>query len=371
MPYKPEDLAALSTVKGDPAADTWDKFDLGGNLLWDFGGQVKNKEIDKKVAKLAAMRQELGQDRFDAIMKTVEANGGDWNDLENYIYGDNGNKLEDFFSGVEKSDQGNLQDLLGNLGGYKNSADFFKDPNFMGDAGDVRGYQGPSSATMGAQKDALQQFKNLSTPTETAQEKLVRMMAQRQMENNLAGDRDALARSLKSRGVYGSGAEITGNMMAQGQEADRAALANMQANAQAQNRAMQALGSYSSLAGGIRNQEMQEGSLAQEAAKFNNTANQANVMGRGHEQIAATQAGEAAKGQRAVQGYGAQTGVNKNIRDDAQSKIATHTGTTQGGISNRLSGTGLQVGALDKEDELLKNTAAGLQAQKSSGGILG
>lgn len=368
MAYDPKAREGLTTITGssDPNAQKFRDIDPVGSAVFGWGNTSWNNEIQRKNEKLAQLKAELGEERFNTIKAAVDANGGDWSKLGIDILGNEGDKLDKQYGGLEASDQSNLQDLLGGLGNYKNSADFFKDPNFMGDVGDIQGYQGPSAATLGAQKDALQQYKNLSTPTETAQEKLVRMMAQRQMENNLAGDRDALARSLKSRGVYGSGAEVTGNMMAQGQEADRAALANMQANAQASQRAMQALGSYSSLASGMRGQEAQEGSLAQEAAKFNNTANQANVTQRGGAQIAATQAGEAAKGQRAVQGFTAGSNVNNAVRQDIPAITGAKTNYVTGSTGNRMQGAGAMAGEFDKEAGAIDKDMAVNEAKKRS-----
>lgn len=351
MAYDPKDLEGLTTITGgsDPNAQKFREIDPIGAGVFGWGNTAWNNEIQRKNAKLMALKAQIGEERFNTIKQAVDANGGDWSQLGIDINGEDGNKLDQQYGAIEGSDQGSLKDLLGSLGNYQNSADFFKDPNFMGDVGDIQGYQGPSTATLGAQKDALQQFKNLSSPTETAQEKLIRMMANRDMEAHLAGDRDALAHSLKARGVYGSGDELVGNMMSQGQAADRAALSNATANAQASQRAMSALGSYSDLAGSMRGQEMNEGSLAQDAAKFNNSANQAQVNARAGAQVGATQQGQTDLANRASTGFKGSMDVNNAVRSDIPAVNTAKTNYVTGNTANTTAGANLMTGAYDKQ----------------------
>lgn len=366
MPYNPADLEDLSTITGDKDANQMADIDPLGGAIFGWGNRAYNNEIARKNAKLAALRTQIGEERFNAIRDTVEANGGDWSQLGIDIFGEDGNKLDDFYSGVQGKDQDALEDLLGGLGDYHNSAGYFNDPNFMGDVGDIENSATPSAQTLEAQRGALSQLKGLTTPQETAQEKLVRMMAQREMESNLAGDREALARSLKARGVYGSGAEVVGNLMSQGQRADRAALANAQANSMASQRAMSALGSYADMTSKMRQSETNEGSLANQVAQFNNATNQATSNLRAQQQVAATQTGEAEKGKRAVQGFTGTTNVNNAARSDTQAANTARTNFTQGSTGSRTQGTGMLAGAYDKEDDFIKSAMAANEAKHKS-----
>lgn len=363
MAYNPADMEDLTTITGDEDANQFADIDPLGGAIFGWGNRAYNNEIKRKNAQMAKLRSQIGQERFGAIKDTVGQNAEDWANLGLDIFGQDGNKLEDFYGGVQESDQAALRDLLGSLGDFTNAADFFNDPRFMGDVGDVTNAAVPSGETLANQKDAIGQFRALTTPKETAEEKFQRAMAQREMEANLKGDREALARSLKARGTYGSGAELVGNLMSQGQQADRLSMANLAANAGAQKRALAALGSYADMSGRMRQAETQEGALANSVAQFNNQVNQSTANQRAAAQVGATQAGEAAKQQRAVQGFTGTTNVNNAARGDTRDVNQTKTGFVQGQTGNRTQGTGLLAGAYDKEDDYLKNAMAANAAQ--------
>lgn len=369
--YTPANLAELGTIRGDEAAETYGDIDIGGNLLFDYAGKSRNKDIDRKNAQIAQLRSQLGEDRFNEIRKTVAENGGDWSQLGLDIFGEDGNKLDDFYSDVQGRDQNALQDLLGTLDQYQDPAKLFDRPDFLQYFGDVKNAAIPSARTMAGQQRALSRYDALSNPTETAQEKLLRTMATREMEANMRGDREAMARSLKARGVYGSGAEITGNLMSQAEHANRRSLENMEANAQASKRAMDALGSFSDLTSKMRDQEANEGSLANQVAEFNNQTRQNTSNLRGVHQVAAQQNSQNAIADRAGKGFNANRDTNAALRDDTRNANAAKTNFTQGKTGINTQGTSMLVGAYDKEAEDLARVQAANEAKRSTGGLFG
>lgn len=134
-----------------------------------------------------------------------------------------------------------------------------KDPTLAAYAGDVAAHTaGADPRDIEAQQRQLSKLESLSDPTITAEEKLMNEMARRQTESDLRGQRGAIRNDLLSRGVYGSGAEITQNAMAQQEAAQRQAYEQMQANANAQTRAMSALKGAGDLATSMRGSSASE-----------------------------------------------------------------------------------------------------------------
>lgn len=145
--------------------------------------------------------------------------------------------------------------------------------DYVGDVSSQGAQAGANPADVARQQSAMDQLKALTGLQETAQEKALRYAARQKQEQQQKSARDALAADLKSRGVYGSGAEIAGNMGIQQQtNADRT-MAELSANANAVNRAMAALGHYNQAAATARGQGAQEsqfrGSAADKAAQMN------------------------------------------------------------------------------------------------------
>jgi hypothetical protein len=112
-------------------------------------------------------------------------------------------------------------------------------------------------------------LKGLTNVQETAEEKLMREMARRNMESQMKGDRESMAQNLQARGMYGSGAELTSQLNSQQEAASRRALEEMSANKNAQDRAMSALGQYSQLGTAMRGADTQEAGLKDVESRFN------------------------------------------------------------------------------------------------------
>jgi hypothetical protein len=163
-------------------------------------------------------------------------------------------------------------------------------------------------------------------------------MAEKTADANMKGARDTIAQDLKARGVYGSGAEVVQNMMSQSNEANRRYMANMAADAQAQQRAMQALGAGSDLAGKMRASETQEGSLANQVNMFNNQMNQGTVNARSAAEQAGRTIDNAERNKMATTTFQGTKSNNASTRGDIGSEIGTQTGLTQGKIANTTAG---------------------------------
>lgn len=361
-----DDVDLYSPIKGDDDAETWRKLDPLGSSIFGWGNGAWNDAINQRTGQIGATRNDIAKSRLGAIEEATGANQSDWDALRKQIFGDNGQKLSDFYGGLEEGDQSNAADLIKALGGYENAADFFNNPNFMGDVGDVTNSAHPSNQTVADQRDAIAQLRGLTNTQETAAEKLIRLTAEREMEQKMRGDREALNQSLKSRGVYGSGAELVGNLMSQqGLSANRE-MSNAQANAQAQQRAMQALGTYGQMSSAMRGQEANEGSLANQVAEFNNATNQNLANQRAAAQVGATQRGQQDIANRATAGYAANSDVNKNARADTQSQIDTGLKTTAGATGTRTADTNLLSSGYDSADKTLADAQARLASQKRS-----
>ena len=356
--------------QGDSLEGSIGKYDLGGNLLFDYGGGALNNAIDRRNAKLDKIKSQITAEQYARLKAAVASNTADWEKLTTQILGADGEKLNDFYSGVEASDAANLADYKKAMGGYAPVEDLFKNPNFYGDVGDVTNQAKPTDATVQEQRGMLAKMQTLSDPTETAQERFQRLMAQRTADANMKGQRDSIAQDLKARGVYGSGAEVVQNMMSQAAEANRRYMANLAADAQAQGRATQMLGVGSDLAAKMRGAETQEGALANQVNMFNNNVNQNTSNARSGAQLGGREF-DTGTGQRAATSV-LQAGqdVNRGLRSDLGTKNSTLASLTQGGIANRNAGTGAlsaadQVFMQDIDEDKAANTA-----RKSTGGLI-
>ena len=199
----------------------------------------------------------------------------------------------------------------------------------------------------------------LTSLKETAEEKLMREQARRTMESQLKAQRDAQASSMKARGVYGGGQELVQALLGQQEAASRRSLEDVAANANAQKRAMSALGAY------------QQGAASMSAAddalsKFNSSLlenhNQARANARAQDN--SQQATRAGMLQNAATQTNAMANQNANtIRGDQRAVVAGKSGTTNNAI-DQLSGL-----------TQLQNTAEATKqqqyiAEQPSGGFL-
>lgn len=141
-------------------------------------------------------------------------------------------------------------------------------------------------AAYAAAVDARNQLQALTNPQVTASEKLVYEMSRQQQEQDERATREALQTDAQRRGVAGTGTNIARSALAAQQTSRNRMLQDMQAGAQAQQRAMTALQGYGSLSTNMTaqaNQIAQGNQAAQLNALTNYTgigANAASVLGQ-------------------------------------------------------------------------------------------
>jgi hypothetical protein len=257
------------------------------------------------------------------------------------------------------------------MGNWQNPADLFKDPNFMSYVGDAQNHAFRSGEAKNAQSSALGQLGALTDTKETAQERLMREMARRQQEQNERGNREALNQGLKARGAYGSGAELLGNAMSQQGTGQQRSLENMQANAGAQARAMQALGQYTAAGQAMGAQDLQEGSLANAMDQFNNQLHQQYNNFKGQQQIGAVNAGNTEQRTRATGVANAQLGETGRERGDFTSANDIKSGLATGTMGTNTAGQTLQSGAATDLSKELGTEASTLESKAKDTGFLG
>jgi len=183
---------------------------------------------------------------------------------------------------------------------------------YVGDYISQAAQAGPSQQAMDDQRKEYLKMSGLTDPTITAEERLMQETSRRQQEQDLKSQRGAFANDLQARGMYGSGAELTMNLAASQEAAQRRAMEEMEAQAHAQTRAMDALKSAGELSGEIRKSEAQEsqfrGTAADKATEFNKTLRDAYDKWRTEEEDRQNKA----KGERANLIAGYQTQANQN-----------------------------------------------------------
>lgn len=136
-----------------------------------------------------------------------------------------------------------------------------QDAPLVGYVGDIHSDATVSPETLARQNMALDKLQTNTDVKETAEERLMRELARRKMEGQMKGDREAMAQNLKARGVYGSGAELASQLGSQSETASRRALEELAAQANAQQRAMQALGQFSMATDARGKQDLEQGRL--------------------------------------------------------------------------------------------------------------
>ena len=333
-------LLSQETPTGNSDAHSMSQIDPLGSTVFGWGDASKNAAIKARISQIDAMQGQISAAMRQRLLAAVQSNTNDWNSLTDSILGKDGQKLHDKYQTLEGSDASALGDLKGQFGKYQNVEDLFSNPKFYGDVGDVTNQAKPTDATVAQQRQDLAKYNTLSNTQETAAERFQRLMAEKTADANMKGARDTIAQDLKARGVYGSGAEVVQNMMSQSEEANRRYMANMAADAQAQQRAMQALGAGSDLAGKMRASETHEGSLANQVNMFNNQMNQQTVNARSAAEQAGRTTDNAERNKMATTTFTGTKSNNASTRGDIGSEIGTQTGLTQGKIANNIAGTG-------------------------------
>jgi hypothetical protein len=148
----------------------------------------------------------------------------------------------------------------------------------------AQAYADPES--IAAQKSALGQLKEQSTPKLTDAERYLYMQARLQQEQSNRANRDANLRELQRSGMSGSTMALS-NLNASSQEANNTrALSDLGANAEAIKRASAALVNYGNLASTISGQSFQQaygrGQAADTASQFNTNTKLQGTIGQGN-----------------------------------------------------------------------------------------
>jgi len=360
-------LLAAEAPTGDKNAQAMADIDPVGAAVFNWGGSSLNAAIDERVQKLSQLGAQLSLEQRQRLMDNIAANTADWDKLTTEILGADGNKLKDTQAGWQAEEAQNIEDLKKVFGGYKSQEDLFKDPSFMAYLGGAKNEAMADPATVQAQREMLAQMRAQSSPQETAAERFQRMMAQRTAEANMRGQREAIASNLKARGAYGSGAEVAMNMMSQADEANRRYMANLAADAQAQQRAAQMLKMGSEQAAQMRNAELQQGQFANQVNMFNNAQRQATANQRSQSLQTGRQSDNAERNKMGTTLYEAGGKALANKRGDWGTNFDVMSGLTKGGIGIRQAGDT----ALNASDEALRDQIgtqqAGLIAKKRTG----
>ncbi len=145
--------------------------------------------------------------------------------------------------------------------------------DYVGDYTSQGATAGADQGSLDRQQGALNLLQDQTGLQETAQEKALRYAARQKQEQQQQSALQALQADLRSRGTYGSGAEIGGFLgNAQNLGAQRTQ-SELGADANAVTRAMDAMKAYGALSGQARGQSAQEsqfrGSAADQAASTN------------------------------------------------------------------------------------------------------
>lgn len=130
---------------------------------------------------------------------------------------------------------------------------------------------------LAAQMQALDSLKQLSNTGMSAADQARQNQIQQQAATQAEGQRQAVLQSFAQRGLGGSGNELMSQLMASQNAANQGNQQSLQAAAQAQNAALQALSSYGNQAGNLEQQQYgQQSQSAQQNDLLNrfNTQNQ-------------------------------------------------------------------------------------------------
>jgi hypothetical protein len=186
-------------------------------------------------------------------------------------------------------------------------------------------------AALARQNAALDQLQGQTSVQETPEEKLMRYMAQGKQEQQEKSTRLANEAQLRSQGMLGSGGQIASMLGSAQNTGQERTMSELGAQANAQQRAMQALANYNTATGTARTQSTNESQFNQNMKKgFNDTntgiqqQNQANQISRAG-QIAQAQVGNTqAK-------YGTTQDV-QNTDTSLTGKVATNNSNTAGSV---------------------------------------
>lgn len=254
--------------------------------------------------------------------------------------------LPKLLSAFEDADQSNYDALAQGLADVKN-------PDLIRSVQDLESKVKLSDQTKAAQTDALNKLKANTSVQETGEEKLMRLLARQKMESEMKGERDAMNASLKNRGAYGSGAELASQLQNQQNLATQRQISELGAQANAQQRAMQALGQYQQLGTALGNQDIALGKAQDTIGMFNNQVRQGyDIADVQNKQRNADR--DVDKQKTLAKG---RSDIVNNARGDTKFDIDTKTGLAGMRIGANSSGANAVSGAIGQQIGQLGNEA--------------
>jgi len=339
--YDPDEYN-MATGAGDFAKGL-QHFDVG-NI---FGGD--DSERAKAAYKSAQIRQKQQGVLSNLQKQMAESNAaseGLWDDYGAGI-SDYEKKLQDILG----NQRGALDQLSGQLGNYKSVEDLIsKNPLELAQH---------DAASRGKENVNLARIGALTGIKETAEEKAMRRNARDELQSQLRGAREARANNLQSRGVYGGGAELTQALAAEEEAAKRQSREDINAQANAQKRAIGALGAYQQGAGAMS----QADDLL---SRFNSSLKAQRTTDLGN----ARNVDNTAQQSRASTLYNANTGTNQMATGNTNAVQGQQLATTQGkaGAKQNSANSNLEMGKMVYND--LGGQRAEAMANQKPGGLL-
>lgn len=312
-----------------------------------FGGN--DTEAAKAAYKAALSRQKQMAVLADLQKQINESGAGQeklWND-----YGASVGDYKKQLDAILGNQQGALNQLSDQLGHYKSVEDLIngRPLDLAEHNAESRGKENVNLARIGA----------LTGIKETAEERAMRANARAELETQLRGAQEATANNLRARGVYGGGAELTQGLGASQEAAKRQMLEDVNAQANAQKRALGALGAY------------QQGASAMSQAddllsRFNSSLKAQRTTDLGN----ARTADNSAQQSRASTAYNAATGANQMGMSAAGNVQGQQLATTQGlsGAKQNTTNQQLEMGKMMYGD--LGQQRAEAYANQKPGGLL-
>ena len=144
---------------------------------------------------------------------------------------------------------------------------------------ELSGYK-ENAKTLQAQADALSAFKQQARSGLTAEDRLALLDVRNQAQKDAEAKRQQVMQNMQARGLGGSGAELVSQLAAGQEGANLQSRENLNIEAQAQQRALAALGQSASLAGQMRGQDLSTAQATLGAADVANQFNMQNSMAR-------------------------------------------------------------------------------------------
>lgn len=208
-------------------------------------------ELDKArgAATDASYMERMGLQKQDATRNKLESG-----------YSDLTRKAAETALGYNKQAQG-LQDQLAATYGGLDTSDraaldqYQQETNPLMQALKAGGYGADVQADaegLGAQRDVMQRYKDLSNPEATAQERYLSEIARRNFEAQDRGNREAVMQDLSQRGLQSGTLQIANNLASQERLGQDRTLAELGLQANAVGRSMQALQGYGGQANALR-----------------------------------------------------------------------------------------------------------------------